>query len=903
MKHTLPLSFIVLFSFCAFGQNVGVGTSTPQLKLDVAGAIGSTPGSAAAANSVVIPNNLSIFRLTATAGAQTNTLSIAAPQNGQYLTIINDDGDAATFGGFTIPAGSSADFIYMGAPVSAWKRTSSSPYTAGTGVTITNNTINSTWTQTGNDIYNNNSGNVGIGTGGAPSVKLHVSGNGGMARLQGTDHAYLEYYPDGPATRKAWVGYGGASDDNFSITNENANANINLNTNGTGRVYVSSLGTGMVKSTAGVMSNAVAGTDYQAPMSAGTGISISSNTINSVWTQTGNDIYNNNSGNVGIGTGGAASQKLQIDNGNVLVRGVGNFTGDAIYYMGDANHFMKSTAGDGVTIGTFGVATGIKLKQSSGNVGIGDANPLQKLNVVLGTGTAEGNKFRLSGAASTDFMNAYIDGAGSGELRFVGWSNGWNINQMTANKQLYINRDAPTSSNVWIGTSGREVYVRGSDGNTGIGTSSPNQKLDIGVNGGLGFSGPGLNSADKKLYAPADGDLEWMTHNSAGAHGFAVSHQGTKAVYLNTSGNSYLNGGNVGVGTSSPQSLLHVMGKLNIHQSGAGGGQNRFEGVNAPTDANGRGLLVISSSYSDLVIASSQANDAHGSTLTFATYNPANAADYRKFVINQGNWGARRQFLDFGYADAARINPHSNINSTDNVMTMNGINKSVGIGTYTPENTLEVNYNAGSGANRSTVSIVGPGNAQWGNILTLRTTGTGGGTDGASIVFRSRDVKNWIVGGETNGNGFQIREDGGDARFGSGFGTIRVHVAPGGQFQTRNGLLTERRYNYFSKRIPTNGTSSQYNIGNWDYCASAGHKLEIGDDAFDGGSDNTRFISECWVELNDTWPLLGCDCDQPWGWDYGYDSRPSWQLYMYAWCQFDGHMRQHCMAVCVNFDY
>ncbi len=44
-----------------------------------------------------------------------------------------------------------------------------------------------------------------------------------------------------------------------------------------------------------------------------------------------------------------------------------------------------------------------------------------------------------------------------------------------------------------------------------------------------------------------------MTHNAAGEHGFAVSHQGTRAVYLNTSGNSYINGGNVGIGTTNPQ--------------------------------------------------------------------------------------------------------------------------------------------------------------------------------------------------------------------------------------------------------------------------------------------------------------------------------------------------------------
>ncbi|NTW31830.1 MAG: hypothetical protein HGB12_04265, partial [Bacteroidetes bacterium] len=57
-----------------------------------------------------------------------------------------------------------------------------------------------------------------------------------------------------------------------------------------------------------------------ATYSAGTGLSLSLNTINSVWTTSGNDIYNNNSANVGIG---ATSQGAKLDvNGTAKVRTV-----------------------------------------------------------------------------------------------------------------------------------------------------------------------------------------------------------------------------------------------------------------------------------------------------------------------------------------------------------------------------------------------------------------------------------------------------------------------------------------------------------------------------------------------------------------------------------------------------
>ncbi|WP_443946636.1 hypothetical protein ACJVDH_05905 [Pedobacter sp. AW1-32] len=90
--------------------------------------------------------------------------------------------------------------------------------------------------------------------------------------------------------------------------------------------------------------------------------------------------------------------------------------------------------------------------------------------------------------------------------------------------------------------------------NVGIGTLTPDQKLTI-KGGGIGFD---YNSADKKLYSPQDGVLEWFTNQAAYERGFSVSHQGERRVYLNVLGNSYLMGGSVGIGTTNPQYKLDV---------------------------------------------------------------------------------------------------------------------------------------------------------------------------------------------------------------------------------------------------------------------------------------------------------------------------------------------------------
>lgn len=71
-------------------------------------------------------------------------------------------------------------------------------------------------------------GRVGIGTT-APQNRLHVVGNGDTLALEGTDHTYIEYFPDGFAGgRKAYTGFGFANSDNLILNNETATGHIIL---------------------------------------------------------------------------------------------------------------------------------------------------------------------------------------------------------------------------------------------------------------------------------------------------------------------------------------------------------------------------------------------------------------------------------------------------------------------------------------------------------------------------------------------------------------------------------------------------------------------------------------------------------------------------------------------------
>lgn len=82
---------------------------------------------------------------------------------------------------------------------------------------------------------------TGIGTT-TPRTKLHVKDNGGTIRMEGTDHVFMELYPQGAATRYAYIGYPGASSTQLTFMNQFATGNISLGTNNTGRMFIASDG-------------------------------------------------------------------------------------------------------------------------------------------------------------------------------------------------------------------------------------------------------------------------------------------------------------------------------------------------------------------------------------------------------------------------------------------------------------------------------------------------------------------------------------------------------------------------------------------------------------------------------------------------------------------------------------
>jgi hypothetical protein len=233
----------------------------------------------------------------------------------------------------------------------------------------------------------------------------------------------------------------------------------------------------------------------------------------------GNSFVMLSNGNVGIGSTGP-SRKLDVNGdaniGTNLVVGSGIY--NANYYAGSstATYFKNSVGADTLTI------------LQGGNVGIGTTSPSYKLHV---NGTA--------------YATTLTDGSVSingGDLLFAadGGGNGFQFDYYSG--QMYIGNNAGST---WY-------MVIKDDGNVGIGTTNPLKTLQINA-----------STASIRLEESSAGSkrLELSIDSSAVAK--ISANQSGQQIAFETVGSERMridSSGNVGIGTTSPSSLLNVSG-------------------------------------------------------------------------------------------------------------------------------------------------------------------------------------------------------------------------------------------------------------------------------------------------------------------------------------------------------
>ena len=314
----------------------------------------------------------------------------------------------------------------------------------------------------------------------------------------------------------------------------------------------------------------------------------------------------NSNGNVGIGTSSPAS-KLHLDDATAPYITITR-TGVPTWQL--RNNFPSNQYGfsfNNTTAGTVPLFIG-----AGGNIGIGLDSPAAKLDIV-GTTTTIALSFGTTVANNPLFINTYGSNTGIG------------MDQTTAGLRLAGDYGGGSNPLVDIGyyaggTVSHANWVNRlrvqNNGNVGIGTTSPTHKLDIRgdvvIKGDstqhsvlrfrrsdvsaydfayIGFENPALSNDTFLISSAGNGNPLKL---QAGASD-TITFFGNTVEYARFNGN-----GNLGIGTTSPTSQLHVVGNVQLY--GTSGGN-----ININTAASGNGDISFDGSTFTIVSNSSSA--------------------------------------------------------------------------------------------------------------------------------------------------------------------------------------------------------------------------------------------------------------------------------------------------------
>ena len=435
--------------------------------------------------------------------------------------------------------------------------------------------------------------------------------------------------------------------------------------------------------------------------------------------QTANALNTGNSYTVsGLTNNGTLSQQgtLSMGSGYQILATTGTTSNPGIAFVGDTNTGIYSSGAD-----TIGLVTGGSEKvtiNSTGNVGIGTTSPGAKLDVVGGINSSTANNFNITSGpynavfynnstSSTDYNAIRIyQGASGSAVGYFGTGGSATGNVSFRNTFVVGTQN---SNDFVLNTTDTERVRITSGGNVGIGTTTPNAKLD--VNGNIIVTGSLTTTSTivARNYIMAT-DTLYIQKGVGGYQSYITAEQtaastGNSFKFWNSGTGTLMTigyNGYVGIGTTSPTYQLHVNG--------------------GPTEVGGQ-----------VVAAFEKQSSTDGKIATFVNTTGSGYTSYIYIGSNPGrDWKIGKNVLNSGTTGHFQITNDLNqlrmqISAADDSITFPS--SSVGIGTTNATDKLTVygamaSYKTGADTVQTQVYLANGGNTRAFN-LQLNSGGTG----------------------------------------------------------------------------------------------------------------------------------------------------------------------------------